>query len=296
LRTVAYCTGLYSKQAYCQEERVEAFNKAEEEARKAGLTLEVQIFINNSPKEFFTVMAKLYKKDAKFQHFLTDLGKMDYWKDVPIKNVKAVRMDMHRGSVERIEGWDEGGVFSARTFDIYKLLAEIFNKGMTRSYRLGHEFFGILSGDQILPPEHPATMVRFLDEHPEAGIASALAFYDFSKKKMLIDGEEREALRPLVYVYDRPGRPNYMRWVYDNLLPNEKNNWTGLAFVEVDAVGTGGSLIPRKVFGKLKFKLEHEEGIGEDIQYCLDIQRAGYKVYSIPEVIIKNRYESGELY
>lgn len=301
MKTISYCTGLYEKQGYCQEERVEHFNEAADAAKANDLRLHVQLYINNSKKRFFKDMKRLYRKKARFPYIMADLGKLDYWTNFKKGELEWKVVDEH-GKQTRTESWKEFEFVDLRHFDIYHLLAHIFNIGIDQSVKLGHDYYGILSGDQLLPINHPGVMTRFLDQHPNAGMVGSLAFYDFSKKEIVEGGTQKTYLTPLLIFRQHPGETEEemeqrRAWVYANLLPYPENNYTGMEFCEVDAMGTGGAVIPRPIFTRLRFQERTFVGEGEDVQYCLDIkEKLGKKVYVVPTVIMENRYADGQRY
>lgn len=301
MKTISYCTALYHKQGYCQKERIEGFNEAAERALEHGIRFHSQLYINNSDKKFAKEMKRLYRRKARFPHIVRDLGKLDYWTNYRKGDIEWRTVDEH-GRQKPTESWKEFQFVELKHYDIYHLLAHIFNIGIDYSLAQGHEYYAILSGDQLLPPEHPQRMVEFLEAHEKAGLVSSLAFYDFSKKEIADEKGKRTFLTPLIIFRQRPGETleqmeDRRRWVYENLLPYPENGNTGLEYCEVDAVGTGGAVIPRKVFGRLKFEERVFEGEGEDIQYCLDIKsKLGLNVYIVPTVVMQNRYADGQRY
>ena len=307
MRTVSYTTALYEAQGYCQKERVEAFNEAWRVAKEAELTVHVQLYINNSKPTFAKKMLELYKKDAKFPYLIQDLGKIDHMtnikKEYKMDAWPELRMLDEKGGFEKLDEKEYGyEVMDVRVRDIFRLLGHVFNIGIEASLALNHDFYGILSGDQILPANHPATMVDFLDGHENAGLVSSLCFFDHSKKEVVSKGVVKTYMVPLIVFRQREGETEVQRtlreaWVLANLLPHEENGWKGLEYVDVDAVGTGGAIIPRKVFTQLKFNEEEFKGEGEDIAFCLDIRRKlGLKVFIVPSIVIENRYPYGAKY
>ena len=303
MKTISYCTALYDKQGYCQKERVEHFNRAAKAAAESGLKLHIQLYINNSSKKFYKEMVKLYRREAEFPYYIRNLGKMEYWADIENKDLKWMTVDEH-GKQVPTESYKEFELVAMRHFDIYHLLAHIFNIGIETSVRLKHDYYAILSGDQLLPENHPAVMTRFLESHPNAGIAASLAFYDFSKKEIVDESGQKTYLIPLIIFRQRPDETEEMMkqrkaWIFANLLPYPENDYTGLEHCEVDALGTGGAVIPRSVFTRLRFRecVFVKGGEGEDIQYCLDIrEKLGLKVYIVPTVVMENRYADGQRY
>lgn len=302
MKTILYCTALYEKQGYCQEERVECFNEAAAYAKANGIELHSVLYINNSKKAFARAMKKLYRKRAKFPYIVRDLGHLDFWTHYKKDEIGWVKVDEH-GNQLPTESLKDLQFVNLKHMDIYHLLAHIFNIGIQAAFEGEYDYFGILSGDQLLPKEHPVVMTRFLEAHHDAGMVSSLAFYDYSKKEIVGDNGEKKTFQiPLIIFRQRPGETKEQMeqrkaWIYANLLPYPENNFTGLEYCEVDAIGTGGAVIPWGVFNRLKFQERVFEGEGEDIQYCLDLkEKLKKKVYVIPTVIIENRYADGQRY
>jgi len=302
VKTLTYCTALYSKQAYCQKERVEAFNQAYMKALEDDIEIHVQTLVNNSPRKFCTDLIRMHMKDARFPYNLCDYGKLNYETSYERKEYDWLVVDKKGNKVDTEESGVE--MWSVVHQNIYRLLAHMFNLGIDYAVEKNFDYFGILSGDQILPPEHPAALIRFLEDHPQAGLASALAFFDSSRKEIVCKGKIREYMIPLIIIRERPEETEAetqarREWIFANLLPHPENGMRGMEFCEVDAVGTGGAIIPRKVFTKLKFDemLFEKAGMGDDVGYCYDIKdKLGLKVYSVPTVMMKNRYPDGQLY
>ena len=302
MKTVTYCTALYSKQAYCQKERLQAFNEAYTQALKDDIEIHVQTLVNNSPRKFYKDLIRMYMKGAKFPYLACDYGKINYETSYERKEYDWAIVDSEGNAVKNEDKSIE--MYSVVHKDIYRLLAHLFNFGIDYAVEKNFDYFGILSGDQIVPPEHPAKLVNFLENHPEAGIASALTYFDFSRKEIVCRGKIRTYMIPLVIIRERPGETEAetrarRQWIFANLLPNEENGYTGMEYCECDAVGTGGSLIPRKVFTQLKFDERpfQETGQGEDVGFCYQVKdKLGLKVYSVPTVIIHNRYADGQFY
>lgn len=301
-KKLLYCTALYSKQDYCQKERLEAFNKVYMKALEDDIEIHVMTLVNNSPKKFYKDLLRLHMQMAKFPYIIVDYGKIDYTTDYERKEYDWAVVDADGNAVKNED--QDVEMFSVLHKDVYRLLAHLFNIGIDHAIRNDFDFFGILSGDQILPPEHASTLVKFLEDHPQAGVAATLTYFDFSKKEIVHKGKARKYMIPLVIIRGRPGETpeetNARRaWIFANLLPHPENDMRGLAYCEVDAVGTGGSMIPRKVFTKLKFDERpiQETGCGEDIQFCYQVKdRLGLKCFSVPVLIVPNRYPNGDFY
>jgi hypothetical protein len=268
-------------------ERIKCFNKLARESLKNDLLIEVHTTVNNSAPGYASKLERMYKRNAEFPFFVKDIGLKDYFINV---NLPA-QFKMRDGSVKNdVDG--KSVIFEAKAFDIYRLMAEIFDDGMDYATENHIDFYSIMSGDQLAPPNHATVLTKFLDEHPNAGLVGSIVFFDFSKKKMVRNGKTVEAYRPMVDM----DTPEKTQWLWANLFPNEENGWSGLEFAEVRMVGTGGSMIPRSVFSQLRFHKDFN-GVGEDIRYCEEIRSIlGKKVFVHTGVTTPNLYENGEIY
>lgn len=290
---ILYVTALYDVQKYAQKERVEAFNAVYEECQKHGLSMLVMTVINNSKESFKPWMEKLHEKKAKFPYLIKDIGERHYLMDAEDR-VKAYVVNPETGEASEAEEYNvfkEAGLTKFEQFDIYRLMAEIFNDAFDFATDHGFEYVSIQSGDQILPKEQPVVFSEFLKAHPLCGLVNGLLYFDYSKTKMKVDGEEREAYMPMV----RFQNPEHTKWLHANMLPTKEHG--GMELCEVDMIGTGGSMIPRSVFADKQFRFNTEwSGLGEDLAFCVMLKTKGRKVYILPWFKIPNRYKSGELY
>lgn len=287
MRTIVYHTGLWDRQGYCQMERIRCFNALFVECLKNDILIEVHTTVNNSHENFATKLEQMHRDHAHFPYFIKDIGKWDKYIDI-IKPASLKRQDGKPLHLEK----GQSLVLEAKTFDLFGLMATIFNEGIDYAVGIKADFYSIQSGDQMVPVNHATVLTQFLDKHPNAGIVGSLVYFDYSKKEMVRDGKTVEAYSPMVEMDTSEER----LWIRANLLPNEQNGWTGLEYAEVKKIGTGGAMIPYSTFSKLKFHTEFN-GTGEDFRYCDEIRSLlGKKVFINTDVVMKNRYPNGELY
>jgi len=290
---ILYITALYSKQKYCQAERIEAFNAAFDECRKQGLSMVVMTVINNSEKSFKPWLEKLHEAKAHFPYLIKDIGERHYLMDAEDR-VKAYVVNPETGEATEAEEYNvfkEAGLTKFEQFDIYRLMAEVLNCAFDFATEHGFEYVSIQSGDQILPKEQPFTFTEFLKNHPLCGLVNGLVYFDYSKTTKVVDGVEREAYMPMV----RFENPEHTKWLHANMLPCKEHG--GLELCEVDFIGTGGSIIPRSVFADKKFRFSEKwTGLGEDLAFCVLLKVHGLKVYILPWFKISNRYPDGSFY
>jgi hypothetical protein len=268
-------------------ERIRCFNKLKKECEKNDLLIEVHTTVNNSAPGYAEKLERMHRKFAEFPYYITDIGKWDHYielsKPVDLNGPDGIPFPLKKG---------ESVVFESKVFDLYRLMAEIFNAGMDYAVKNHIDFYSIMSGDQLVPEDHAAVLVKFLDDHPNAGLVGSLVYCDFSKKRLVRKGRTVEAYEPMVDM----STPEERLWLRANLLPNEENGYTGLQYAEVKWVGTGGSMMPFDTFSKLRFHTEFD-GRGEDVRFCEEVRSVlGKKVFINTDVVTPNRYASGERY
>jgi len=289
---ILYITGLYSKQKYCQAERVEVFNAANEECQKHGLSMLVMTVVNNSPKSFAPWLERLHKSKARFPYLVKDIGEKNYRIELE-SSAKATAFNPETGEQSLVEEFEalrgDGG--TTEHLDIFRLMAEIHNDGFEYATDNGFEYVSILTGDQMIPKEHPIVLTEFLKHHPECGQVNGLVYFTRSKKMILVDGVERESYWPLVTCETR----EQTEWLWRNMFPTKEHG--GLEYAEVYLMGSGGTMIPRSIFADKQFRFnEKYDGNGEDIAFCKLLKSKGKKVFLVPWLRIPNRNPDGSLY
>lgn len=135
-----------------------------------------------------------------------------------------------------------------------------------------------LNPDTILRKDTLTTMVKFMDEHPEAGAAGC--------KVINPDGSLQLACRrglptPVVAFYRMIG--------LSGLFPKSKTfgayNLTYLdpdTLVEVDAVSGSFMMLRKKVLDMVGFLDDDFFMYGEDLDLCYRIKKAGWKIFYVP--------------
>ncbi len=139
-----------------------------------------------------------------------------------------------------------------------------------------------LNPDTISYPKTISYMVDFMDNHPDAGAASC--------KLMNKDGK-------LDFNCHRGFPTPWNAFCYflglQRMFPKSRlfagytQGWKDLSTShEVDAIEGAFMIIPREVGEKVGWWDEDYFFNGEDIQLCMDIKKAGYKIYYVGEVNI----------
>jgi len=290
---ILFVTPLYSKQKYAQEERIEAFNAANEECQKHGLSMLVMTVVNNSPKSFAPWLERLHKSKARFPYLVKDIGEKNYRAEMD-SDAKAISINPQTGEIRPVEEFDafrSAGKTKIEYFDIFRLMAEIHNSALDYAADNGFDYFSFVSGDQIIPKEFPIVLIEFLKHHPECGLVTGLVYFTGSKETKMVDGVKRESYRPMV----RFENYEHTKWLHANMLPTREHG--GMEFVEIDYCGVGGGMVPRSVIANRELRFPDKlTDVGEDLAFCRLLREKGKKVFLIPWLKIPNRYPNGELY
>jgi len=136
----------------------------------------------------------------------------------------------------------------------------------------------LLNPDTVLRRDTIKTMINFLDEHPEAGVAGC--------KVINPDGSLQLACRR---GFPTPGVAFFKMVGLSNLFPKSKTfgayNLTYLdpdSVTEVDAVSGSFMMLRKEVFDKVGFLDEDFFMYGEDLDICYRVKQAGWKVFYVP--------------
>jgi len=143
-------------------------------------------------------------------------------------------------------------------------------------------FVLLLNPDTVLRHDTLKTMVRFLDEHPEAGIAGC--------KVLNPDGTLQLACRR---GFPTPGVAFFKIVGLSDLFPGSRTfggyNLTYLdpdSLTEVDAVSGSFMMIRKEALDKVGLLDETFFMYGEDLDICYRVKQAGWKIYYVPDTEI----------
>lgn len=141
----------------------------------------------------------------------------------------------------------------------------------------------ILNPDTIIPPNTLSYLINFITQQPKAGAVSCKIIHQ--------DGSlDPNCLRG----FPTPWNSFCHFSGLGKLFPSSKffngylqYRWRDLnKLQEVDAIEGAFMLIPKNVGDKVGWFDEDYFFYGEDLQLCLDIHNAGYKIYYVPDVAI----------
>lgn len=140
-----------------------------------------------------------------------------------------------------------------------------------------------LNPDTIVDPETLSYMIKFLDSHPDAGAATCRIIFPQGKL-------DPNCLRG----FPTPWNSFCHFSGLGKLFPNVRffagylqSGWRDInKLQEVDAIEGAFIMLPKKIGEEIGWWDEDYFFYGEDLQFCYDIHKAGYKIYYIPDVNI----------
>ncbi len=159
-----------------------------------------------------------------------------------------------------------------------------YSKGNNQAVAHAHgSYILFLNPDTIVPPDTLSFMLVFIENHPKAGAATC--------KIISPDGElDPNCLRGFPTPWNAfchfsglgklfPHVPLFAGYLQSGWRDTEKTQ-------EIDAIEGAFMLVPRKVGEKIGWMDEDYFFYGEDLQFCFNINKEGYKIYYVPSVTI----------
>lgn|SRR5258708_6686743 len=139
-----------------------------------------------------------------------------------------------------------------------------------------------LNPDTVMYPKTLTTMVKFMNEHPEAGAATC--------KVEIPDGGIDEASHrgfPTPWNAFTHFSGIEKAFPHIRIFAGYKQGWKDMNTIhEVDAIVGAFMIMPKEVGEKVGWWDEDYFFYGEDIQFCYNIRKLGYKIYYVPTVAI----------
>jgi GT2 family glycosyltransferase len=185
---------------------------------------------------------------------------------------------------------DESSAALTKRTDIIFIPSQInlgFSKGnnLAIPYILG-DYVWFLNPDTTVDPDTIATMLEFMDRHPEAGIATP--------KLVLPDGSfDKNCHRGMPTLWNSFCHFSGL----DRLFPRSSffsgyylGHLSEQDLSEVEVVG-GSSLLTRVSIAKeIGWWDEDYFMYGEDIEFAYQVRQRGYKIYYVPNVIVHHHH------
>ena len=167
--------------------------------------------------------------------------------------------------------------------DSYQIIFNSYNKGVGPARNQGiriakGEYILILDVDTVVTGNAIDRLVRYLDNTTKCGLVAA--------KMTDIDGSLQYTCRKYPTIISKFLRRVPFNWAQELLSEEEMHDWDHACIREVDYVIGACQLIRRSVVEEVGLLDENIFYGPEDIDFCLRVWQAGYKVVYNPEAII----------
>ena len=167
----------------------------------------------------------------------------------------------------------------ARDFPAVQLIRNPENLGFARANNQGlclsqRQYVLLLNSDTVVKPGALTALVRFMDEHPKAGVVSP--------RLLCPDG----APQPYAFGGDPTLWYLLRRGVNQLLFHRYLHDWATGLVQEVDWVSGACMLVRREAIEQVGLLDENMFMYFEDNDWCLRMRKAGWKVYYNPQVEI----------
>lgn len=139
-----------------------------------------------------------------------------------------------------------------------------------------------LNPDTIVYPKTLTRMIAFMDSHPEAGAATC-------KVEIPSGGIDEASHRGFPTPWNAFTHFSGLEKMFPHsrLFAGYTRGWEDLTKIHTIPAGVGAFLFVRREVGeKVGWWDEDYFFYGEDIQFCYDIWKAGYKIYYVPDIKI----------
>ena len=165
----------------------------------------------------------------------------------------------------------------------YRIIVNSQNKGVGPARNQGikaaqGDYLLILDVDTVVQQDAIDKLVLYLDNFPQCGLVAA--------KMTDIDGNLQYTCRKYPTIISKILRRMPTKWAQKILDDEEMRHWDHASVREVDYVIGACQLVSKAIIEKIGLLDENIFYGPEDIDYCLRIWQAGYKVVYNPEAII----------
>jgi len=172
---------------------------------------------------------------------------------------------------------------SINSKDSYQIIFNSHNRGVGPARNQGlriakGEYILILDVDTIVTHAAIDRLVEYLEQNPKSGLVAA--------KLTDIDGNLQYTCRKYPTIVSKFLRRVPFNWTRRLLSEEEMHNWDHTCIREVDYVIGACQLTRKSIIDEIGLLDENIFYGPEDIDFCLRIWQAGYKVVYNPEAII----------
>lgn len=207
--------------------------------------------------------------------------------DSVVKNVKGVSYEI---VVVDNNSPDNSGQELKKLEKKYKSLTVIASKdnlGFAKGNNLGIKetsgrYLLFLNPDTVVFPNTIEAMVKFMDEHPEAGSATC-------ELKLPSGGIDEASHRGFPTPWNSLCHFSGIEKIFPKtkLFGGYVQGWKKFDQIhEIDALAGAFMIVPRKLGEEVGWWDEDFFFYGEDLSFCYEIKKRGYKIYYVPTVSI----------
>jgi GT2 family glycosyltransferase len=168
-------------------------------------------------------------------------------------------------------------------FPEVNLLRNTINRGVAparnQGLQIAHgDFLLLLDVDTVVTEDAVGILIRYLEEHPTVGLVAPKLVYP--------DGQLQYSCRKFPTVWTKMLRRIPLKIAAKLLADELYKDWDHNSVREVDYVIGACQLIRRKAFEEVGY-LDNDMFYGpEDVDYCLRLQKLGWKVVYNPQPIV----------
>ncbi|MCI9078183.1 MAG: glycosyltransferase family 2 protein [Lachnospiraceae bacterium] len=208
----------------------------------------IGIVICNYNKEadvLYCIQSILESKFQDFDLYVVDNGSTD----MSVKRIK----ETYPGRLVLIENHENLGGSGG------------FNTGLREVYKKGYPYVMCVDNDALLDENAIGNLYKFLEEHPEAGMAGAKVYHMGNPDYVQQFGQEID----------------FKYFCTEALYCNEYEDGSMPEFIYTDAVAACSLMVKRCVIDKIGLMPEENFLYWDDTEWCYLCNLAGYKVASV---------------
>jgi GT2 family glycosyltransferase len=158
-----------------------------------------------------------------------------------------------------------------------------FSKGNNNGVKFANgRYVLFLNPDTIVHTKTLNRMIEFMDDHPDAGAATC-------KIEIPSGGIDESSHRGFPTPWNAISHFSGLEKLFpkSRLFAGYLQGWKSLNFIhEVDAISGAFLFVRREAGEKVGWWDEDYFFYGEDLQFCYNIRKLGYKIYYVPDVSI----------
>jgi GT2 family glycosyltransferase len=177
--------------------------------------------------------------------------------------------------------WDGSGAEVKRLFPTVRLIENDTNLGFAKAVNQGLRFFSgryalLLNPDTQVKDGTIEKLLFFMENYPGAGVAGV--------QLLNLDGTKQNSIANFPSLATELFNKRVLRWLFPERFPGKERHYAGP--VEVESVIGACMLVRRKALDEVGFLDEDYFLFLEETDWCFRMERAGWKVYHVPQAEI----------